>query len=132
MKCLHELISVSLIEEVANIIEEVVLIDKGKVLLQESVENLLEMGYSISGIAKDVDAYCSDKNVIGYDELGNMKIAYVLGEKTSLPKGSSLQISTMNLIAKTHRNANNMSVRLLLNIFGYFMEYNLLLLLLLL
>ena len=55
------------------------------------------MGYSISGIAKDVDDYCLDKNVIGYDELDNMKIAYVLGEKTSLPKGSNLQTSTMNL-----------------------------------
>lgn len=91
------IIATHLIEEVANIIEEVVLIDKGKVLLQENVETLLEKGYSISGIAKDVDDYCSDKNVIDYDELGNMKIAYVLGEKTPLPKDSNLQISTMNL-----------------------------------
>lgn len=91
------IIATHLIEEVANIIEEVVLIDKGKVLLQENVENLLEKGYSIAGIAKDVDDYCSDKNVIDFDELGNMKIAYVLGKKTPLPKGSSLQISTMNL-----------------------------------
>lgn len=91
------IIATHLIEEVANIIEEVVLIDKGKVLLQENVETLLEKGYSISGIAKDVDDYCSDKNVIDYDELGNMKIAYVLGEKTPFPKDSNLQISTMNL-----------------------------------
>lgn len=91
------IIATHLIEEVANIIEEVVLIDKGKVLLQESVETLLEKGYSISGIAKDVDDYCSDKNVISYDELGNMKIAYILGEKTPLSKDSTLQFSTMNL-----------------------------------
>ena len=42
------IIATHLIEEVANIIEEVVLIDKGKILLQESVERLLETGYSIS------------------------------------------------------------------------------------
>lgn len=91
------IITTHLIEEVANIIEEVVLIDKGKILLQESVETLLDTGYSISGTAKEVDDYCSDKNVIGCDELGSLKIAYVLGEKTPLPRDSNLQISTMNL-----------------------------------
>lgn len=91
------IIATHLIEEVANIIEEVVLIDKGKILLQESAETLLETGYSISGIAKEVDDYCADKNVIGYDELGSLKVAYVLGEKTPLPRDSNLQISTMNL-----------------------------------
>ena len=91
------IIATHLIEEVANIIEDVVLIDKGKILLQESVERLLETGYSISGITKEVDDYCTDKNVIGYDELGSLKIAYVLGEKTPLPENSNLQISAMNL-----------------------------------
>lgn len=91
------IIATHLIEEVANIIEEVVLIDKGKILLQESVARLLETGYSISGITKEVDDYCIDKNVIGYDELGSLKIAYVLGEKTPLPENSNLQISAMNL-----------------------------------
>lgn len=91
------IIATHLIEEVANIIEEVVLIDKGKILLQESVERLLETGYSISGITKEVDDYCTGKNVIGYDELGSLKIAYVLGEKTPLPENSNLQISAMNL-----------------------------------
>lgn len=91
------IIATHLIEEVANIIEEVVLIDKGKILLQESMERLLETGYSISGITKEVDDYCTDKNVIGYDELGSLKIAYVLGEKTPLPENSNLQISAMNL-----------------------------------
>lgn len=91
------IIATHLIEEVENIIEEVVLIDKGKILLQESVERLLETGYSISGITKEVDDYCTDKNVIGYDELGSLKIAYVLGEKTPLPENSNLQISAMNL-----------------------------------
>lgn len=86
-----------LIEEVANIIEEVVLIDGGKVLLQENVGVLLEQGYSVSGLANDVDSYCIGKNVIGYDELAGLKIAYILGEKTSLPQNSSLRISAMNL-----------------------------------
>ena len=91
------IIATHLIEEVSGVIEEVVLIDKGKVLLQESVDTLLERGYSVSGMAREVDCYCESRNVIGFDELGSMKIAYVLGEKTALPQGSSLQISAMNL-----------------------------------
>lgn len=91
------IIATHLIEEVTNIIEEVVLIDHGKIILQDTVENLLETGYSVSGIAQEVDHYCLDKNVIGYDELGGMKIAYVLDEKTSTPQNSSLQFSSMNL-----------------------------------
>ncbi|QUN14425.1 ABC transporter ATP-binding protein [Clostridium sp. C1] len=91
------IIATHLIEEVANIIEEVVLIDKGKVLLQDNVSSLLETGFSVSGLAHEVDAYCADKNVIGYDELGNLKIAYVLGEKTPLPKTGNLSLSVMNL-----------------------------------
>ncbi len=91
------IIATHLIEEVANIIEEVVLIDKGKVLLQENVGTLLEAGYSVSGMTKDVDSYCHGKNVIGYDELGGLKIAYILGEKSAFPQNSSLQISAMNL-----------------------------------
>ena len=91
------IIATHLIEEVTNIIEEVILIDKGKVLLQDNVDSLLETGYSVSGLADEVDTYCVGKNVIGYDELGNLKIAYVLDEKTPLPKTGNLSLSAMNL-----------------------------------
>ena len=37
------------------------------------------------------------RDVIGFDELGGLKIAYILGEKTPLPKTGHLQISSMNL-----------------------------------
>lgn len=91
------IIATHLIEEVSNIIEEVVLIDKGKILVQETVEELLEKGYSVFGAAQEVDHYCVGRNVIGYDELGGLKVAYILGEKTVLPQESNLQITAMNL-----------------------------------
>ena len=91
------IIATHMIEEVSNIIEEVVLIDGGRILAQESVEELLESGYSVSGAAEEVDGYCAGKNVIGYDELGGLKIAYIMGKKNALPKGSDLQISAMDL-----------------------------------
>lgn len=80
-----------------HLIEEVVLIDQGKVLLQETVESLLNRGYTVSGLTEEVDNYCRDKNVIGYDELGALKLAYILGERTEFPPNSNLQIANMNL-----------------------------------
>ena len=75
------IIATHLIEEVANIIEEAVLIEDGKILLQENVGSLLERACSVSGSAKEVDEYCKGKNVLGYDELAGLKIAYLLYEK---------------------------------------------------
>lgn len=91
------IIATHLIEEVANIVEEVVLIDQGKILLQQEVGTLLETGYSVSGPAHEVELFCKDKNVIGYDELGALKIAYILGERTPVPQEMNLQVSNMNL-----------------------------------
>ncbi|MFR2606847.1 MAG: AAA family ATPase [Waltera sp.] len=91
------IIATHLIEEVSNIIEEVVLIDKGKFFFQETVENCLKKDIAFPGWLQEVDHYCEGKNVIGYDELGSLKIAYVLGEKTALPQGSNLQVTAMNL-----------------------------------
>lgn len=86
-----------LIEEVANIIEDVVIIESGKLLLQDSVENLLETGYCVSGITSEVDKFCAGKNVIGEDILGGMKLAYILGQREEPPQNSNLQITNMNL-----------------------------------
>lgn len=91
------IIATHLIEEIASLIEEVVIIDKGKIILQDSVESLMAKGYSIWGLEKDVDKYCKDQKVIGIDELGGMKIAYIMGEVKEKELDGKLQISTMNL-----------------------------------
>ncbi|MFR2372123.1 MAG: hypothetical protein ACLS8T_31450 [Anaerobutyricum sp.] len=83
-----------MIEEVTNIIEEVVLIDHGRLYYKIFVESLLETGYSVRNLSRSYQ-YCSDKNVIGHDELGNMKIAYILDNKTS--SGQQPSFSSMNL-----------------------------------
>lgn len=91
------ILATHLIEEVASLIEEVVLINDGKILLKDSVEHLMDSGYCISGLSSDVEAYSKNKNVIGCDELGGLKLVYILGEKEELPPGSRLQISNLNL-----------------------------------
>jgi len=75
------IISTHLIEEVANIIETVVIIKNGEIIKKESKEHLLSQGYSVSGAAAKVDAYVKGKSVIGIDTLGGLKSAYVMGNR---------------------------------------------------
>jgi len=75
------IISTHLIEEVANIIEKVVIIKNGEIIKNESKEHLLSQGYSVSGAAAKVDAYVKGKSVIGIDTLGGLKSAYVMGNR---------------------------------------------------
>lgn len=71
-------ISTHLIEEVSNVVEQVVIIKEGKIIKNESRDDLLEKGYTISGKAADIDRYIQGKNVIGTDVLGGLKTAYIL------------------------------------------------------
>ena len=52
------IVATHLIEEVANLVEQVTVIDRGRLLLQASADELRASGHSVTGRAKDVDAYC--------------------------------------------------------------------------
>jgi ABC-2 type transport system ATP-binding protein len=90
-------ISTHLIEEVANVIEDIIIIKKGEIIKNESCQELLSKGYTISGNASAIDDFISDKNVIGIDTLGGLKTAYILGSiaQNSIPHG--LEISKLDL-----------------------------------
>ncbi|MBN2879620.1 MAG: ABC transporter ATP-binding protein [Clostridia bacterium] len=85
------------IDEVANIIENIIIINEGSIIRDTTCESLLSEGYTISGKIEDVDKYIADKNVIGFDTLANTKSAYILSAEkiTELPE--SLQVSRINL-----------------------------------
>ena len=89
-------ISTHLIEEAANIIEQVVVIRQGRIIRNESLESLLESGYCISGPKSAMNAYLSGKEVIGMDTLGGLMSAYVAGAPDSrIP--DSLKVKRMDL-----------------------------------
>ena len=89
-------ISTHLIEEVSSIIEEVIVIDRGRIIIQDACEKLLSSGYAVSGTAAAVESFVQGKKVIGTDVLGGLKTAYLLGEKPeSVPAG--MEIMSMDL-----------------------------------
>lgn len=91
------IISTHLIEEVADIIERVVIIKKGEVIMDDEVENVVSGGYTVSGAAGTVDAYIAGRNVLGSDTLSGLKSAYLLGSysKNDIPAG--LEVSKLDL-----------------------------------
>lgn len=90
-------ISTHLIEEISTIIEDIIILKDGQVIREESCENFLNNGYTVSGKASVIDAFIKDKNTIGCDTLGGLKTAYVLGtyDKASLPE--DIDVSKLDL-----------------------------------
>lgn len=84
------ILSTHLIEEVSGIIENVAIIDRGRIIRDCSVEELLQSGYNITGAIKDVDAYCVGHETIGSDTVGGIKTASILGKAKDVPEGLSV------------------------------------------
>lgn len=90
-------ISTHLIEEVAGVIEEVVIIKRGEIIRNQSVEELLETGCTVSGTAVAVDSAIQGKTVLGEDSLGGLKTAYLAGEIDSSTLPAGIEIGKMDL-----------------------------------
>lgn len=90
-------IATHLIEEIANLIEEIIILKDGKIIVNQPVEDILAAGYSISGMAKDIDTYCEGKKVLGFDVLGGLKTAYIMGEIDETSLKDTMEINPLNL-----------------------------------
>lgn len=89
-------ISTHLIEEAANVIENVIIIKNGEIIKDESIEHLLQNGYCITGASSLIDKYISEKEIVGVETLGGIKTAYIFG-KPDNEVPSELEISNMDL-----------------------------------
>jgi ABC-2 type transport system ATP-binding protein len=72
------IVSTHLIEEVAEVLEEVIIINNGKLIKKESVEQLISSAYTVSGEASNVDKYIKDRQYIGQEIMGKFKSVTVL------------------------------------------------------
>lgn len=91
------IIATHLIEEVANLVEQVTIVDRGRVLLASSAEELRASGYSVSGRTADVAAYCAGMEVLDVEELGDLSVAYVQGKPDAARLNERLDVAPLNL-----------------------------------
>lgn len=72
------IVSTHIIEEAANVFEEVIFLKDGEILLKEDTQELLERAVHVSGLAEEVDAACAGLEVHHAEKMGRSKGVTVL------------------------------------------------------
>ncbi|QCR18282.1 ABC transporter ATP-binding protein [Agrococcus sp. SGAir0287] len=73
------LLSTHLIDEVANLLEHVVVIDQGRVLVDADADELRGRAYDVSGRADALAGFLEGREVVAHQRLGGLANATVLG-----------------------------------------------------
>lgn len=90
-------ISTHLIDEIAGIVEKVIILKNGEILRNTTCEEMLQEGYTISGPRNAVESYIQGKQVLGTDILGGLMSAYISGNRTDETVPVGLEIAAMDL-----------------------------------
>ncbi|MEZ5088124.1 MAG: ABC transporter ATP-binding protein [Tessaracoccus sp.] len=72
-------LSSHLIDEIANLIEHVILIDQGRILMDETTDEIRDRCVNLVGPRPAVEAFVAGREVIHTDSLGHVLSATVLG-----------------------------------------------------
>ena len=91
-------ISTHIIEEAADIFEEVLFLDKGNIILKENTQELVGRAVHVSGVAEEVDKIAEGKTVYHMETLGRSKAATILLEPgEELKNTADITVQPMNL-----------------------------------
>lgn len=91
-------VSTHIIEEAADVFEEVLIVKEGELLLKENTMELLERAYRISGLAEVVDEAVKDLKCYHEETSGRAKsVTVLLDEGESLPEGCDVSIQPLTL-----------------------------------
>ncbi|SDD32909.1 ABC-2 type transport system ATP-binding protein [Terribacillus halophilus] len=72
------ILSTHLIDEVSNLFEEVIIFNKGSILLQKSAEELREQSYCVSGPTDQIKAFVEGRHIIKEKSFAGTSQAYFL------------------------------------------------------
>lgn len=91
-------ISTHIIEEAADVFEEVIIINKGNIVLKENTQDLLDRARHISGVAEEVDKAVTGMTTYHPEKLGRSKgITVLLKEGESVQASAELSVQPMSL-----------------------------------
>lgn len=74
------ILSTHLVSEMEYLFDEVLVLNKGKLILHEEFESLITKGASVTGPAEKVDAFIQTKQQLNTQQLGNTKSVMIYGE----------------------------------------------------
>jgi ABC-2 type transport system ATP-binding protein len=84
------ILSTHLIDEVSNLLEHVVVIDEGRILMNQDAEELRESASTVVGRRTDVDAFVSGREVLHREGIGGLASVTVSG-LTDAERHSAIQ-----------------------------------------
>ncbi len=91
-------ISTHIIEEAADVFEEVIIMDRGKILRKENTQEFLERCYHISGHEDVVEEATKGMEVHHTEHMGRSKgVTVILQPGQELPQGYDLSIQALSL-----------------------------------
>lgn len=101
-------LSTHLIDEVSDLIEHVVVIDQGRVLIDESAEELRAHAVTVAGPAKAVESFAQGHTELHREELGGFLRVTLSGTVASPPEGLQIEpVSLQQLVVRTTQQSAN-------------------------
>ena len=95
------IVSTHLVSEMDYLFDEVLILDKGKLLLQEEFDTLVTKGASVTGSPEDVDDFVKSMIQLNVRQLGGAKSVMVYGEISKADRETAhykgLEIGTISL-----------------------------------
>lgn len=76
------ILSTHLVSEMDYLFDEVLILHKGNLLLQEDYETLTSRGLSVTGNANEVNEFTRDKKILNSQQLGSTKSVMIYEERT--------------------------------------------------
>lgn len=86
------ILSTHLVSEMEYLFDEVLILERGKIILQEEYDSLIQKGVKIIGNAEVVDAYVRDKKKIHEEQLGSTKAVTIYGELSDQEHRKALEL----------------------------------------
>jgi len=84
-------ISTHLIDEMTKSAEELIILDKGKIIFQSTINDIDEKAYSITGITKVINPVLDKLNIISKKTIGGHTTAFVYDQREIIPSSLSVQ-----------------------------------------
>jgi len=84
------IVSTHLIDEIAKVVERLIIIDKGKLLMDTDINEIDEKAYTLSGAVSAIEPLLPSLNCIGKTTAGSVMAAHIYGERITPPDGVNI------------------------------------------
>ena len=92
------IVSTHIIEEAANVFEEVIFLKDGDILLKEDTQELLDWAVHVSGLAEEVDSACAGLEIHHVEQMGRSKgVTVLLHDGEQIADGYDVTVQPVSL-----------------------------------